>query len=63
MEAHDRFTLPPEVQAELAALPEPAAPGYLDSLQRASLEVVVIARRLATGPRFRDQIDSIWLVD
>lgn len=59
MEAHEKFTLPPEVQAELAALPEPTAPGYLDSLERAPLEVVVIARRLATGQRLRDQIDSI----
>ena len=59
MEDHARFTLPPEVQAELAALPEPTAPDHLDSLQRASLEVVVIARRLATGQRLRDQIDSI----
>ena len=59
MEAHDKFTLPPEVQAELGTLPEPTAPGYLDSLQRASFEVVVLARRLATGQILRDQIDSI----
>ena len=59
MEAHEKFTLPPDVQAELAALPQPTAPGYLDSLERASLEVVVIARRFATSQRLRDQIDSI----
>ena len=59
MGAHEKFTIPPEIQAELAALPEPTAPGYLDSLQQASLEVVVIARRLVTGQRLRDQIDSI----
>ena len=61
MEAHEKFTRPPEIQAELAALPAPTASGYLDSLQRASLEVVIIARRLATDRRLRDQIDSILL--
>lgn len=62
IESHEKFTLPPEIQAEIAALPEPTAPGYLDSLLRAPMEVVVMARRKATCQRLRDQIDSILVV-
>lgn len=54
-EIYDR---PPEIEAELAALPPPAAPDYRDSMWSASLETVVIARRSAAGALQR-QIDTI----
>ena len=62
MLTHEKFTLPPEIRTELEALPVPTAPDYLNRLQAASLEVVVIARRIAPAQRLQDQIDSI-LVD
>ena len=61
MTTHEKFTLPPEVRAELDALPAPSAPEYLNWLQAASLEVVVIARRQEAAQRLRDQIDSILI--
>ena len=62
MTTHVKYTLPPEIRAELEALPAPTAPNYLNELQCASIEVVVTARRLAANKRLRDEIDSI-LVD
>lgn len=59
MMARQKLTLPPEIQAELDALPAPTAPDYLSGLRVASLEVVVIARRRAVTGRLRDQIDSM----
>ena len=62
MTTNEKYTLPTKIETELAELPEPMAPDYLNRLQHASMEVVVIARRLAADRRLRDQIDSI-LVD
>ena len=55
----ETYTRPPEIEAELAALPDPATPAYLDRLQGASIEVVVVARRRAADRKLRDRIDSI----
>ena len=59
MTTHEKFTLPTEIETELAELSEPTASDYLNRLQHASIEVVIIARRLAEDWRLRDQIDSI----
>ena len=56
---HERLTLPPEIAAAWAALPTPTAPDYLDRLECAPIEVVVIARRLVDDCRRRDQIESV----
>ena len=62
MVTDEKYTLPPEIQAELAALPAPTASSYLDRLLSVPIEVVVVARRQAADRMLRDQIDSI-LVD
>lgn len=54
----EHYGRPPEIEAELAALPPPASPGYRDSMWSASMEALVIARRSATGALQR-QIDLI----
>ena len=54
-----KYTHPPEISAEIAALPAPTDSNYLDRLQCASIEVVVWARRQAADQRLRDQVDSI----
>ena len=59
MITHEKFTLPTEIETELAELPEPTAPDYLNRLQYASMEVVVIARRHTADLLLRDHIDSI----
>ena len=59
MVMNNKYTLPPEIEAELAELPDPSAPCYLSQLQCVSIEVVVIARRLAPTRELRDEIDSI----
>ena len=59
MVTHEKFIPPPDILAELAGLPPPTASDYLDCLQCASIEVVVIAHRLAADQRLRDQIASI----
>lgn len=59
MVTEEKYTRPPEIEAELAALPDPTTSGYLDRLKSASIEVVVVARRRATDSKLRDQIDSI----
>ena len=59
MATHEKYTLPPDICTELHALPAPTAPTHLDVLQDASIEVVVIARRLAADKRLRDEIDTI----
>lgn len=56
MTTHEKYTLPPETVAEM---PDPAASDYLNRLECASIEIVVIARRHAEDLRLRDQIDSI----
>ena len=61
MVTNEKYTLPPEIEAELVALPAPTAPGYLDRLQRVPIEVVVISRRQAADQKLRDQIDSILI--
>ena len=58
-EIHEKYEIPPEIEAELASLPSPTAASYLRQLLCASIEVVVIARRQSTDRRLRDQIDSI----
>ena len=55
----EKYILPPEISAEVVALPAPTASNYLDRLQCASIEVVVKARRQAADKKLRDQIDSI----
>ena len=55
----EKYTRPPEIEAQLVALPAPTASDYLDRLQRVPIEVVVIARRQTTGRKIRNQIDSI----
>ena len=59
MVIHEKYTLPPEIESELVALPPPTAVGYLARLQCVSIEVVVIARRQAADRVLRDEIDSI----
>ena len=59
MVTHRKYNLPPEIKAELAALPDPSTSCYLSRLQCASIEVVVIARRLAPTRELRDKIDLI----
>ena len=59
MVTHQKYTLPSEIRAELAGLPDPSASCYLSRLQCASIEVVVIARRLAPTNELRDKIDQI----
>ena len=59
MTTHEKYTLPPETVAEMAEMPDPAASDYLNRLECASIEIVVIARRHAEDLRLRDQIDSI----
>ena len=59
MVTDEKYTRPPEISAELATLPAPTASNYLDRLQSASIEVVVIIRRQAADQRLRDQIDEI----
>ncbi len=54
-----KYTLPSEIAAELAALPDPKVSGFLDRLQCVPIEVVVIARRQAIGRTLRDQIERI----
>ena len=56
---HEKYAIPPELEAELEALPAPTASTYLDRLRCASIEVMVMARRHATDRRLRDQIDAI----
>ena len=57
-----KYTLPPEIETELIALPVPTASNYVDRLSSASIEVVVITRRQTADRVLRDHIDSI-LVD
>ena len=59
MVTEEKYTRPPEIEAELAALPDPTTSGYPDRLKSVSIEVVVVARRRATDRKLRDQIDSI----
>ena len=59
MVTEEKYTRPPEIEAELAALPAPTTSDYLDRLKSGSIEVVVVARRRATDKNLRDQIDSI----
>ena len=59
MVSDEKYTLPPEVEAELVALPTPTAASYLDRLLAVPIEVVVVARRQAADRMLRDQIDSI----
>ncbi len=59
MVTEEKYTHPPEIEAELAALPDPTTSGYLDRLKSVSIEAVVVARRRATDRKLRDQIDSI----
>ena len=62
MAIHEKYTLPSEIESELAELPVQTAACYLERLQGVPIEVVVIARRQAADRMLRDQIDSI-LVD
>ena len=55
----DRFDLPPEIAAELAALPGARDPSYLERLESVSLEVLLIARRRAVAEVLRRRIDEI----
>ena len=55
----ERWTRPAEIAAEYEALPDEGARDYLETLQEASLEVVIIARRATENERLRDRIDSI----
>jgi len=59
MVAEETYTRPPEIETELAALPDPTTSAYLDRLQTASIEVVVVARRRAPDRKLRDRIDTI----
>ena len=54
----EHYDRPPEIEAELAALPPPGTPGYRDSLWSANPEALVIARRSAAGSLQRE-IDLI----
>lgn len=55
----ERFERPPEIAAELAALPGEQDAGYLDSLRSCRLEVLVIARRRTAAGALRIRIDEI----
>lgn len=57
-----RFERPPEVAAEVAALPGEEDPDYLESLRACRLEVLVIARRRTAAAVLQARIDAI-LVD
>ena len=59
MVTNEKYTRPPEIEAELVALPTPTASSYLDRLLSVPIEVVVVARRQAADRMLRDQIDSI----
>lgn len=59
MVTEEKYTRPREIEEELATLPDPTTPGYLDRLKGASIEVIVVARRQAADRKLRDQIDSI----
>ena len=62
MVTDEKYSLPPEIEAELVALPAPAASSYLDRLLSVPIEVAVVARRRTADRMLRDKIDSI-LVD
>ena len=53
------YVPPPEVAAELAALPGERDATYLDCLRNASLEVLVSARRRTANPTLRTRVDRI----
>ena len=59
MVTEEKYTRPPEIEAELATLPDPTTSDYLDRLRSASIEVVVVARRRTADRKLRDRIDSI----
>ena len=62
MVTDEKYSLPPEIEAELVALPAPTESSYLDQLLSVSIEVVVVSRRQTADRMLRDKIDSI-LVD
>ena len=62
MVTDEKYSLPPEIEAELVALPAPTASSYPDRLLSVPIEVVVVARRQTADRMLRDKIDSI-LVD
>ena len=61
MVTDEKYSLPPEIEAELVALPAPTASSYLDRLLSVPIEVVVVARRQTADRMLRDKIDSILL--
>ena len=59
----DRFTLPPEIQEALAALPSERHPSFIERLESASSkglpELLLISRRRVMDPDIKRRIDEI----
>ena len=59
----DRFTLPPEIQEALAALPSERHPSFIERLESASSnglpELLLISRRRVMDPDIKRRIDGI----
>ena len=55
----ERWERPAEIAAEYEALPDEDAPDYLETLETASLEVVIIARRATENESLRRRVNLI----